>query len=288
MMWILFCLVKYEISSILFLIDLALKWQIFIDDCEEVHRDIAIVTTLTAHWLSYRFLYSRARALPFQIHCPLCTETVWRRNHSSKAGRKFHWPRPKIWRTQQGCVTFWRSNGRYVLEICPSSFILQKSFPSLVIRKKVKFDEARRLVSFFDIFASPRRSLLRMRTKVVSFFIYFQDLSNKKMGLVRITSQYPNFNGSHFGLPPSEIHRMTGLPPKIVWTMVYSHRPHFKKLRPKITKIASRGSLLRWRFLSDVFLEVLSWPVCWIRHHWDVYRKALLQDKKKKVHYRKE
>ena len=46
------------------------------------------------------------------------------------------------------------------------------------------------------------------------------------MGLVRITSWYPNFNGSHFGLPPSEIHRMTGLPPKIVWTMTYSHRPH--------------------------------------------------------------
>ena len=31
------------------------------------------------------------------------------------------------------------------------------------------------------------------------------------MGCVRITSWYPNFNGSHFGLPPSEIHRMTGL-----------------------------------------------------------------------------
>ena len=29
------------------------------------------------------------------------------------------------------------------------------------------------------------------------------------MGLVRIS--YPNFNGSHFGLPPSSIHRMTGL-----------------------------------------------------------------------------
>ena len=43
---------------------------------------------------------------------------------------------------------------------------------------------------------------------------------------LRITSWYPNFNGSHFGLPPSEIHNMTGLPPKIVWTMTYSHRPH--------------------------------------------------------------
>ena len=47
------------------------------------------------------------------------------------------------------------------------------------------------------------------------------------MGLVRITSWYPNFNGSHLGLPPSEIHRMTRLPPKIVWTMTYySNRPH--------------------------------------------------------------
>ena len=37
-----------------------------------------------------------------------------------------------------------------------------------------------------------------------------------KWGLCANTSLYPTFNGSHFGLPPSEIHRMTGLPPKIV------------------------------------------------------------------------
>ena len=30
------------------------------------------------------------------------------------------------------------------------------------------------------------------------------------MGAVRITSLNPKFNGSHFGLPPSSIHRMTG------------------------------------------------------------------------------
>ena len=47
-------------------------------------------------------------------------------------------------------------------------------------------------------------------------------MASVMIGLVRITSWYPNFNGSHFGLPPSEIHRMTGLPPKIVWTMTYS------------------------------------------------------------------
>ena len=53
---------------------------------------------------------------------------------------------------------------------------------------------------FFDIFASPRWSPLRMRTKVVSFFNFFQELSNKKK---------------------------------------------FKALRPKMTKIASRGSCLK-------------------------------------------
>ena len=34
------------------------------------------------------------------------------------------------------------------------------------------------------------------------------------------------FNGSHFGLPPSSIHQMTGLGGKMVWTMTYAHRPH--------------------------------------------------------------
>ena len=53
-----------------------------------------------------------------------------------------------------------------------------------------------------------------------------QRTSEKLMGLVCFTSWYPSFNGSHFGLPPSEIPRMTGLPPKIVWTMTYPHRPH--------------------------------------------------------------
>ena len=51
---------------------------------------------------------------------------------------------------------------------------------------------------FLDIFASPRWSPLRMRTKVVSFFIHFQELSNKII----------------------------------------------KALRPKMTKIASRGFCL--------------------------------------------
>ena len=68
-----------------------------------------------------------------------------------------------------------------------------------------------------DMFRVPQVTILArdMRSKVFD-----------QMGLVHITSWYPNFNGSHFGLPPCEIHRMTGLPPQIVWTMTHSHRPH--------------------------------------------------------------
>ena len=40
------------------------------------------------------------------------------------------------------------------------------------------------------------------------------------MGPVSITSWYPKFNGSHVGLPPSSVHRMTGLGGKVVWTTV--------------------------------------------------------------------
>ena len=40
--------------------------------------------------------------------------------------------------------------------------------------------------------------------------------SHRSMGLVRITSWYPEFNGSHFGLPPNTIHQMTGLGGKMV------------------------------------------------------------------------
>ena len=80
------------------------------------------------------------------------------------------------------------------------------------------------------------------------------------MGLVRISSWYPSFNGSHFGLPPSEMHRMNGLPPKTVWTMTYSHRPHCWN-RP----------IAQWRhasckntrpFLDQICVNIqVDWPV---------------------------
>ena len=43
-------------------------------------------------------------------------------------------------------------------------------------------------------------------------------------------SWYPNFNGSHFGLPPSSIHKMTGLGDKMLWTklMMCAHRLYWQ------------------------------------------------------------
>ena len=41
-----------------------------------------------------------------------------------------------------------------------------------------------------------------------------------------ITSWYPKFNGSHFDLPASFIHRVTGLGGNFLWTMSSVHRPH--------------------------------------------------------------
>ena len=43
-----------------------------------------------------------------------------------------------------------------------------------------------------------------MRTSAI-----YLSVGQCSMGLVRIASWYPNFNGSHVGLRPSEIHRMT-------------------------------------------------------------------------------
>ena len=53
----------------------------------------------------------------------------------------------------------------------------------------------------------------------LAFFKHLWDLCALRHGI-------QIFNGSHFGLPPSSIHRMTGLGGKIVWTMTHSHKPH--------------------------------------------------------------
>ena len=45
--------------------------------------------------------------------------------------------------------------------------------------------------------------------------------------IVRITSLYPNFNGSYFGLTTSSIHKMTGLGGNFPYTLTYAHRPHW-------------------------------------------------------------
>ena len=99
---------------------------------------------------------------------------------------------------------------------------------------------------FFDIFASPRWSPLRMRTKVASFFIFFQELSNKKK---------------------------------------------IKALRPKMTKIASRGGpafkvalykylsvtkndfVTQHRHILDLSGARLSWPESSGRAHLSLFSR---------------
>ena len=47
------------------------------------------------------------------------------------------------------------------------------------------------------------------------------------MGAVRITSLYIQIHWKPFWLAPSSMHKMTGLGGTMVWTMTYSHRPHW-------------------------------------------------------------
>ena len=85
---------------------------------------------------------------------------------------------------------------KIMVTFCRSTLLLSFSenrFRLLRFIKKVKFDEARGLSSTFLRLQGDHYCALR--TKVVSFFMFFQELSNKK----------------------------------------------FKKLRPKMTKIASGG-----------------------------------------------
>ena len=78
--------------------------------------------------------------------------------------------------------------------LCRSALLLLLCENRFCLLRFVKKLNSTKRGAFFDMFASPRWSLLCMRTKVVSFLIFFQDFQTKK----------------------------------------------FKKLRPKITKIASR------------------------------------------------
>ena len=61
--------------------------------------------------------------------------------------------------------------------ICPSSFILRKLFLSIAINVKVKFDWAR---CPFRHFCVSKVITTAHAHKVVSFFIFFQELSSKK------------------------------------------------------------------------------------------------------------
>ena len=64
---------------------------------------------------------------------------------------------------------------------------------------------------------------------MVHFFSHgaWLNFQKRPMGAVHIASRYPNFNGSHFGLQPSSIEKITGLGGKMMWTMTHANMPHF-------------------------------------------------------------
>ena len=93
------------------------------------------------------------------------------------------------------------------LTFCRPAFLLSFCENRLCLSHLIEKLNSTKRGALFDIFASPLWSALRMRTKVVSFFI-FQELSNKKI----------------------------------------------KALRPKMTKIASKGSCLSYFKALSVLL----------------------------------
>ena len=62
---------------------------------------------------------------------------------------------------------------------CRSTLLLSFCENRLCLSQLIKKLNSTERGALFDIFVSPRWSPLRMRTKVVSFFIFFQELSNK-------------------------------------------------------------------------------------------------------------
>ena len=74
---------------------------------------------------------------------------------------------------------------------------------------------------FFLDHSNKRKKLRSKMTKIASRGSCLKFNLSSAMGAVRITSMNPKFNGSHFGLPPSSIHRMTGWVAfyRILWRM---------------------------------------------------------------------
>ena len=56
---------------------------------------------------------------------------------------------------------------------------------------------------------------------------------------LRISPWYPKFNGSHFDLPSTSMHRMTGLGGNFVWKITCSHRLRLTVLRCEVIDVIS-------------------------------------------------
>ena len=150
----------------------------------------------------------------FGSHCIGASLYMGKNNFVSKTAFKVS----TLWTMHDDVFkSIWKSARWMVCNSCPREIVFSKF---LLWLKKFK-----KLVNFWH--ACDRNVSTCFWNEQNSPHLVVFHSERRTKGLVRITSWYPNFNGSHFGLPPSEIHRMTGLPPKIVWTMTYSHRPHF-------------------------------------------------------------
>ena len=87
------------------------------------------------------------------------------------------------------------------------------------------------------------------------------------MGAVRIMSWYPELNGSHFGLPPSSIHRMTGLGGNFPYTYDVCIRPHCDSLC--CVQISRRHWVTEWK--KKFFTHALWIPVLQIMTYGDYH-----------------
>ena len=128
----------------------------------------------------------------------------------------------------------------------------------------------------WSAFVAPHTSFWSLLDNVSHTILPGQCLTCKLwMGLVRIMSWYPEVNGSHCGLPPSSIHRMTGLGGKMVWTLTYSHRPHsFFDFAPALCRSVCPPLLLHV-LLYPVFLTVEA--LKWCRWFVDVHCRACVK-----------
>ena len=136
----------------------------------------------------------------------------------------------------------WLDGSRFSPQALPNNDKFQQrgAYQHILVVKNVKSDLCVRcevLVpspdsSYQLIVSKPGCVQVKGQSKLITnpcilSFALFKEFSHSsdRMGAVRITSLNSKFNVSHFGLPPSSIHRMTGWVANFPYTMTYATRP---------------------------------------------------------------